>query len=57
MTVKVGLYAIILGGLFLVFNRFSGGGDNFSEAIEKAEKIKSNHSEEQLISSLKFLQK
>jgi endonuclease G len=39
MIVRVGLFVFLLGGLFFAFNYFSGSNDNFSDAIEKAEKI------------------
>lgn len=39
MIVKVGLFVVILGALFWVFNQFTGGEQDFSEAIEQAENV------------------
>jgi len=39
MVVKVGVFAVILGGLFWLFNQFSGGETSMSEAIDKAEEV------------------
>ena len=39
MIVKVGIFVFLLGGLFFVFNFFTGGNSKLSEAIEKAEDI------------------
>jgi len=55
MIVKVGLFILILGGLFFVFNRFSGGNESFSEAIDMADKMLNSNSEDQTISSFDFL--
>lgn len=51
MAVKVGIFVIILGGLFFLFNRFLGGDQNFSQAIEKAEQVFSGKSETSQTSS------
>jgi len=44
--VKIGLFAIILAGLFWVFNQFSGEGGTFEEAIEQADDIFTQNPEE-----------
>jgi endonuclease G len=46
---------VILGGLFFVFNRFSGGNENLSEAFEKAENLFGSNSESRSISPNRFL--
>ena len=45
MIVKVGIFVFLLGGLFFIFNQFSGGTQNFSDAIEKAENLLSSNQE------------
>jgi endonuclease G len=55
MFVKVGMFVVILGGLFFVFNQFSGGNESFSDAIEMADKMLSGNSEEHTIASTDFL--
>ncbi len=42
MIVKVGIFVVILGGLYWAFNQFSGSGGTLDEAIEKAEDVLSN---------------
>ena len=55
MIVKVGLFFVILGGLFFVFNRFSGETENYSETIKTVEKMLNSNSEDQTIFSTHFL--
>jgi endonuclease G len=55
LIVKVGLFVAILGGLFFVFNLFSGEKGNLSEAIEKAGNILNSDSKEELSSTHNFL--
>ncbi len=45
MVFKAGLFVLLIGGLFYVFNRFTGGTKNLSESIEKVENMLRNGSD------------
>ncbi len=55
MIVKVGLFAAIMGGLFFVFNFFSGGNENLTEAIDKVGNMLNSDSNTSLSSANNFL--
>ena len=55
IIVKVGIFVFLLGGLYFVFNFFSGGDQSFSEAIEKAEQIMKPNQEDEIPISNKYL--